>query len=172
MASVSKETPAQAQARLYINDQLDTVDNTTLAKLNLKYKNQISGLQELVNTLNSQANSISQIKDEITSYEQSIKQLVRKGKKEAALPKQREKKSKERNLVLINQQASNVISQGKILVKIHVLKHLFASDTSLLVKREVATRLKSISRKQKGGRKSRKHRRYKKRKHTVSNKVK
>ena len=82
MASVSQETPAQA--RSVIKQHLDTFDTTPLANLHSQYKDKIPALQQLVDTVKSHGQLISQRNAEIASHNQSIKQKMQEGRKEAA----------------------------------------------------------------------------------------
>ena len=168
MASVSQVTPVQA--RSIIKQQLDTVDKTPLAHLYPQYKDKVPALKKIVDTAKSHKQLISQRNAEIASHNQSIKQKLQEGRKEAAKQELIFRMKKDKNVAVIKQQAGNLLKQGKTLVKWQVLNDLSTDHTSPVVRSE-ATNLIS-KRKQKAGRKSRKHRKYKKSKGTVSNKVK
>ena len=169
MASVSQETPVQA--RSIIKQHLDTVDKTPLARLHSQYKDEIPTLQQIVDTAKSHGQLISQRNAEINSHNESIRQKLQEGKQESAKQELILRRQKDKHVAAIKQQAGNLLKQGKALVKTHVLNDLASNHASPVVRSE-ATKLKSGLGKQKAGRKSRKHRKYKKRKGTVSNKVK
>ena len=169
MASVSQETPVQA--RSIIKQHLDTVDKTPLAHLHTQYKDKIPALKNLVDTAKTQGPLIRKVNAEINLHNESIRQKIQEGKQESAKRELILRRQKDKHVAALKQQASNLLIQGKTLVKFHVLNDLSNRHASPVVRSE-ATKLKSGLGKQKAGRKSRKHRKYKKRKGTVSNKVK